>query len=107
MDDFKKGPLPPIMPPNIEADLRLKLPPTEPEQEFMTKDIGLAAVILSKDYGSLIRVDKADPRRMKFIFSGFDLANVERTWTNRKIEVNAADFFDAIRKMKSIIHASD
>lgn len=90
-----------------EQDLRLNLPPVEPEQEFMTKDIGLAAVILSKEYGTLVSVDKTDIRRMKFIFSGYNLQAVESSWTNRKVEVNAADFFDAIRKMKSIIHSSD
>lgn len=76
-------------------------------QEFQTKDLYLAAAILALKVGTLETVDKHDKRHMKFLFSGLGLEAVQDRWTNRLVEVNAADYADAIRKMKSIIHSED
>lgn len=74
--------------------------------KVITKDLYLAACFIC--YGhSLEDVDKSDPRHMKFVFTGEGLKSLETKWISRDLSVPAADFADAIRKMKSLIHSED
>lgn len=92
-------------------NLPFELPPHEyvvsKSEELMTKDLYLAAAILALKVGTLESVDRRDRRHMKFLFAGKDLDRVEADWINRALVVNAADYADGIRKMKSTIHAED
>jgi len=82
-----------------------------------TSDVYLASACLALGY-KLETVDRKDPRHMKFEFSetGFQSENlpsvlplldsIETQWANRTLTVNAFDFAEAIKRMKSIIHSS-
>lgn len=74
---------------------------------WQTKDLYLAAAILALKYGTLESVDRSDLRHMKFYFSGAGLDEVQAAWTNRTLQVNAVEYANGIRQMKSIIHQND
>jgi hypothetical protein len=86
-----------------------------------TSDVYLASALLSLNY-KLISIDRTNPKHMIFSFGYFtdennlgkvgetlsehNLENVERAWANRSLVVNAFDFAEAIKRMKSLIHSS-
>ena len=83
-----------------------------------TSDVYLASALLSLSF-PLTNIDRANPRHMVFEFgvptpvSGalgdmvrLDLVNIETMWANRQLTVNAFDFAEAIKRMKSLIHSS-
>lgn len=82
-----------------------------------TSDVYLASVCLALGY-KLETVDRKDPRHMQFEFSVETktgvlgalqsdlLEKVETEWANRTLTVNAFDFSEAIKRMKSLIHSS-
>jgi len=84
---------------------------------MITSDVYLASACLALGY-KLETVDRKDPRHMKFEFSetGFQSENlpnalplldsIETQWANRTLTVNAFDFSEAIKRMKSLIHSS-
>lgn len=84
-----------------------------------TKTLGLAAAwaSLGANYES---VDRTDPKHQEFTFSprnvlsgslsGFeiptqDLDVIETQWVNKTLQVNAVDYYDALQRMKSLIHS--
>lgn len=84
-----------------------------------TTDIYLASA-LSALGANLENVDKTDPRHMEFEFSPrkastgalatidlpiMDLEFIERQWANKTLSVNAVEFADAIKRMKSVVHS--
>lgn len=84
-----------------------------------TKDIYLAAA-LSALGARLESVDKSDPKHMEFVFVpkqefqtgaladlGQNLEALKLEWTNRTLMVNAADYSEAIKRMKSEVHTFD
>ena len=86
-----------------------------------TSDVYLASALLSLDY-ELVKIDRTNPKHMIFEFGHFahnnnlgkvgeelikeNLDSVERAWANRTLTVNAFDFAEAIKRMKSLIHSS-
>jgi hypothetical protein len=82
-----------------------------------TSDVYLASACLALGY-KLETVNRTDPRHMQFEFSSqiqtgalgelskLELDEVEVKWANRSLTVNAFDFAEAIKRMKSIIHSS-
>lgn len=91
-----------------------------------TSDVYLAAALLSLGY-TLDRVNRADPRHMEFYFldkkrmplqegrliddagnkvlSENFIEDVELMWVHKSLRVNAFDYSEAIKRMKSIIHS--
>ncbi len=88
-----------------------------------TSDVSLAAAFLALGY-KLSGVDRFNPRHMVFEFES-DLAplrtmvnesakavhipsikDVETAWANRTLMVNAVDYSEAMKRMKSLIHSS-
>jgi hypothetical protein len=84
-----------------------------------TSDVYFASALLSKNY-KLCEVDRTDPRHMVFFFDYGDKSNlgqvhdsvlqenidtIETQWVNRSLQVNAFDFAEAIKRMKSLIHS--
>lgn len=85
-----------------------------------TKTLGLAAAwaSLGANYES---VDRTDPKHQEFTFSpkavssgelGIalslpiqDLDFIEAQWVNKNLVVNAVDYYDALQRMKSLIHS--
>lgn len=82
-----------------------------------TSDVYLASACLALGY-KLETVNRTDPRHMQFEFSSeiqtgtlgellkLELDEVEVKWANRSLIVNAFDFAEAIKRMKSVIHSS-
>jgi len=76
------------------------------KENFSTSDVYLSAVLLAT--GAIYEgADKDDPRHMVFEFSSMTLNfdDIEKGWINKTLSVNAWDYAEAIKKMKSIIHA--
>lgn len=84
-----------------------------------TKDVYLAAAILTFDNVELVRVDRTDPRHMEFVFEskdvqignlpmtgGVDLDAIEMKWVNNELTGNFTDFKNAIQRMKSVVHST-
>lgn len=82
-----------------------------------TSSIDLAAALMSLKY-ELVKVDRTDPRRMEFHFdapilsgnlgelSKASMEEVKLQLANKTLMLNAQDTFDAMRRLKSIIHSS-
>lgn len=82
-----------------------------------TTDIYLAAVFSALG-ANLEHVDRDDPKHMIFEFSPRtvtsdalpkfpvqDLDEIERSWVNKVLLINAVDLCDAIKRMKSVVHS--
>jgi len=80
-----------------------------------TTDIYFAAALLSLG-AKLESTNKDDPRHMEFEFSvnhalddiqvqAPDLDVLENKWVNRTLQVNAFEFAEAIKRMKSLVHS--
>lgn len=82
-----------------------------------TSDIYFASA-LSALGAKLESIDKTDPRHMVFEFSSpesssdaipkfavLDLDYIERGWLNKVLPVNAPEYAEAIKRMKSIVHS--
>ena len=84
-----------------------------------TKTLGLAAAwaSLGANYES---VDRTDPKHQEFTFSPKvvstgelavltlpvqDLDFIESQWVNKTLVVNAVDYYDALVRLKSLIHS--
>lgn len=73
--------------------------------EKTTKDLYLAAALHAEGCRYL-RVDRADPTRMVFVFEGGENADrVEREWYQDIIIGSYTSYAKSIRVMKSIIHS--
>lgn len=74
---------------------------------FSTKNIYLAAIYiaLGAEYS---HANKDDIRHQKFIFKDWDVdANkIRAEYINGTLMINAADFIEAIQRMKSEIHSN-
>jgi len=93
-----------------------------------TTDVYLASALLALGF-RLELVDRKDPRHMQFEFSDKNrtplqeshlftdggkiclsenfISDVEAMWANRELTVNAFDFAEAIKRMKSVIHSGN
>ncbi len=95
----------------------------------ITTDIYFAAALLALG-AKLDRTDKSDPRHMEFHFSApatttgtvnlttnaapvistipaLDLDRLETEWVNKSMKINAFEFAEAIKRMKSVVHSRE
>lgn len=80
----------------------------EEKESKTTGDLYLASAYLALSF-ELSGVNRDDPRHMRFTFLGKskeELDEIENKWINRNLVVNAVDFAEAIKRMKSIIHST-
>ena len=82
-----------------------------------TSDVYLSAALLALGY-KLESINRKDPRHIVFEFAVptggnlgdtvkmYSLSAIETMWANRTLTVNAFDFAEAIKRMKSLIHSS-
>ena len=78
------------------------------EASKITGDLYLAAAYLALNF-ELTDINRDDPKHMRFAFIGEtkeELNEIENKWINRNLVVNAVDFAEAIKRMKSIIHST-
>lgn len=70
----------------------------------VTSDLGYAAALESLGI-ELISVDKTNPRRAVFIFRKEPgIEEVAKNFFAKKLQVNASDYFDAIRFLKQRLY---
>ncbi len=92
----------------------------------ITTDIYFAAALLALG-AKLDKTDKSDPRHMEFHFSAplkavppaltgtpgtvtapaIDLESLETQWVNKSLSINAFEFAEAIKRMKSVVHSRE
>lgn len=73
--------------------------------EKTTKDLYFAAALHAEGC-KYIKVDKADPHRMVFVFEGgVNADRVEKEWYQSTLVVSATSYANSIKTMKSIIHS--
>ncbi len=97
----------------------------------ITTDIYFAAALLALG-AKLEKTDKSDPRHMEFHFSSkdsttgvvnpispnagsavittvaaLDLDRLETEWVNKSLKINAFEFAEAIKRMKSVVHSRE
>lgn len=88
-------------------------------KEKSTKDLDLAAAFLAS--GAIYeRADKTNPKNMEFFFTPRkastgaissldiptqDLDFIESQWANKTLLVNAVEYAEAFKRLKSIIHS--
>lgn len=98
----------------------------------ITTDIYFAAALLALG-AKLDKTDKTDPRHMEFHFSSpmrpappalsgasnttinlpftqvpvMDLDGLETQWVNKSMSINAFEFAEAIKRMKSVVHSRE
>lgn len=79
---------------------------TEYKYKKETKDIGLAYALFSVG-ATHYDTDKSEPSRMIFYFGSneLDLSQVELEWSNATLLVNAVKMFDAMRRIKAVVHS--
>src|SRR5579859_3810192 len=74
---------------------------SDPEQVFTTNDLGLSAALLCADY-ELLSLDKANPRRVLFIFRHLpDIETTANSYFADHFRVSARSFFDHLKALKS------
>lgn len=72
---------------------------------FATADLYLAAFLIVKG-ARLERIDRSNPRRVRFVFSSVDPALVAAYWRG-EARVGALQFAEAIRRAKTLIFRRD
>lgn len=92
----------------------------------ITTDIYFAAALLALG-AKLDKTDKTDPRHMEFHFSSplkevppaltgtpgtvmapsLNLDGLETEWVNKSMKINAFEFAEAIKRMKSVVHSRE
>lgn len=71
--------------------------------ELRTHDLYFAA-FLQASRVDLKRTEKEPNGRIAFVFQGEDIEELKAEWINRSGLINAQDFTQAIRTLKSLVH---
>lgn len=73
---------------------------------FQTSDLGLATCLVSLDY-DLWNLDKANPKKVQFIFRRTDDINliINNYWQN-DLKINARTLFDNQKMLKNRIYSN-
>lgn len=78
---------------------------SDPEQVFTTNDLGLSAALVSADF-ELLSLDKANPRRVLFIFRRtVDIETTANSYFADHLRVSARSFFDHLKALKSRLYS--
>jgi hypothetical protein len=77
----------------------------DPAQVFTTNDLGLSAALLCADF-ELVSLDKANPRRVLFIFRRtLDIEVIANSYFSDHLRVSARSFFDQLKALKSRLYS--
>lgn len=75
------------------------------KNQFTTSDFYTAVFLLSEEY-RLISIDKADPRRFRFVFvDNEDRAKLLEGFFNGQARVEPRKFTAAIKELKSLMYS--
>jgi hypothetical protein len=75
------------------------------QNEFSTTDLGLAVTLITLKY-ELLRLDKSNPRKVKFIFKY--KKNIEKAvedYFNNKIKLPVLSLFNNLKTLKTRIYS--
>lgn len=76
---------------------------TKQLEEYQTYDLGCAAALISAGF-ELESLDKANPRKVLFIFRGkVEIKTVVDDYWADKLEVTARGYFDNVKMLKNRI----
>jgi hypothetical protein len=76
-------------------------------KEYPLRDMYLSAAFMAEGV-KYLRADRTDPKKMQFIFEdNGDADRINAQWANATLLVSATAFADALRRIKSIIHAEN
>lgn len=74
---------------------------------FSTFDLGLAAALTTCEY-NLIKLDKANPKKIRFVFEGDkDIEQVMLKYWNGKLKVSALSFFNNLKTLKNRLYSNN
>ena len=74
------------------------------KNQFTTSDFYTAVFLLSEEY-QLLSIDKADPRRFRFVFEDHkDRAKLLEGFFNGQAKVEPRKFVAAIKELKSLMY---
>lgn len=73
-------------------------------EQKTTDNIYLAAAYLTLG-ARYVEKDTHNPSKVKFIFTGLDFEEIDYQWHCRKLMVNARDYAESVREIKSELHA--
>ena len=77
------------------------------ENELRTKDFYLAVYVLTQG-AKLSRLDRADPRRVVFVFENVKgKENLVRDFLYRKALIEPQDFVEKIKTLKQFLYSND
>jgi len=75
------------------------------ENQFTTSDFYTAVFLLAKEY-KLIEINKADPRRFRFVFNDQEgRAELLEDFFNGETAVEPRRFIAAVKEMKSLMYS--
>ena len=75
------------------------------KNQFATSDFYTAVFLLAENY-QLVSIDKADPRRFRFVFvDGKDRAKLLEGFFNGQAKVEPRKFVAAIKELKSLMYS--
>lgn len=78
---------------------------TKMENRFTTSDFYTAVFLLARKY-KLVSIDKADPRRFRFVFEDQEgRAELLEDFFNGKEKVEPRKFIGAIKELKSLMYS--
>lgn len=73
-------------------------------EKIVTTNFYLASAFISLGH-SISNLDRTDPKHIKFEFdANSELCDIQKTWDDKSLMVNARDFAEAIREVKMKIH---
>ncbi len=73
--------------------------------KYSTRDMYLAAAMMAEGV-KYLEADRTDPRKIIFVFEKTDeVSRIEQEWTNGTLVGLYTAMADALRRIKSIIHA--
>jgi hypothetical protein len=72
---------------------------------FSSQELACAAALLVRGF-EMSKLDKGDPRKVKFVFKGEkDIADTIKDFWDGRLPVDAQGYFNAIKRLKNQIYS--
>lgn len=81
--------------------------PSEDQKNFQLTDLGCAIALKVKDF-ELVSMDRADPKRIKFIFRGQKgITEAIKAYYDNQLEVKAQEYWNMSKVLKNFIYSEN
>jgi len=92
---------------NNNKSTELQYIPLDGDEVFATYDLGCAAALVTADF-SLLTLDRANPRKVRFIFrKEMGITKVADDFWADRLEQKSRSFWDNIKNLKNRLYSSD